>query len=63
VSACPHGAVRFHPMIQRVIRCDLCDGDPACIKVCEPKAIQFVDSDVAESRKRRSAAIKISCGI
>lgn len=63
VSACPHGAIRFHPMTNRVMRCDLCDGDPACVKVCEPKAIQFVDCDVAESKKRYSSAMKISCGI
>jgi len=24
------------------IKCDLCNGDPECVKVCIPKAIQYI---------------------
>ena len=34
---CQGGAVTFHPTNQAPLICDLCDGDPACVKVC-PKA-------------------------
>ena len=34
---CPGGAVTFHPTSKAPLICDLCDGDPACVKVC-PKA-------------------------
>ncbi len=34
---CPGTAVTFHPTSREPLICDLCDGDPACTKVC-PKA-------------------------
>jgi Fe-S-cluster-containing hydrogenase component 2 len=26
-----------------VVKCDLCEGDPYCVKYCETGAIQYVD--------------------
>ena len=31
---CPGGAVTFHPTTKAPLICDLCDGDPACVKAC-----------------------------
>jgi Fe-S-cluster-containing hydrogenase component 2 len=31
---CPGGAVTFHPTSKAPLICDLCDGDPACVKAC-----------------------------
>jgi ferredoxin len=31
---CPGSAVTFHPTTKAPLICDLCDGDPACTKVC-----------------------------
>lgn len=31
---CPGTAVTFHPTSKAPLICDLCDGDPACVKVC-----------------------------
>jgi len=41
--ACPFGSIL---MIERQgqkipIKCDLCDGDPQCVKFCEPGAIRY----------------------
>lgn len=38
--ACPFGAITVRQGM--AIKCDLCDGDPECAKVCIPKAIQYV---------------------
>jgi Fe-S-cluster-containing hydrogenase component 2 len=31
---CPGSAVTFHPTSKAPLICDLCDGDPACVKAC-----------------------------
>ena len=39
--ACPYGGITFDALAGQVMKCDLCDGDPACIEVCEPKALDL----------------------
>jgi Fe-S-cluster-containing hydrogenase component 2 len=34
LDKCPGAAVTFHPTTKAPLICDLCDGDPACTKVC-----------------------------
>ncbi len=35
VKACPGEIPHLHPKDGKAIICDLCDGDPACVKVCQ----------------------------
>jgi Fe-S-cluster-containing dehydrogenase component len=39
VFACPFGATFVDQENGRVLKCDLCDGDPTCVKVCPTQAI------------------------
>jgi len=42
VDACPHGGVRFGETDKVPRFCDLCGGDPICVKYCQfPRAIQW----------------------
>ena len=53
VTACPFGAISVIEKDgeTRVIKCDLCHGDPECVKQCESGAIQFKEaSEIAEER-------------
>lgn len=59
LSACPFGAIGWDEKKKKVLRCDLCHGDPTCVKYCETKAIQFVDADKAAMLKKRSAAERL----
>ena len=50
ISACEIGAIHFLRMTGRgknkkavVIKCDQCGGDPWCVQVCEPRALEYVD--------------------
>ena len=61
VSACPLGGLVFDVKDQKVLRCDLCNGDPACVKYCETGAIQFVESDQMQKWKKHHFARKL-CG-
>jgi len=38
VSACPIGAIRLHPETGKAFKCDLCGGEPECVKWC-PRGI------------------------
>lgn len=39
VTACPFGLISFDSVTRRVIKCDLCDGDPECTKFCYYKTL------------------------
>ncbi|MDO9535455.1 MAG: 4Fe-4S dicluster domain-containing protein [Bacillota bacterium] len=32
---CPYGAIKLDPDTGKTIKCDLCGGDPKCVKFCE----------------------------
>ncbi|MFZ5943893.1 MAG: 4Fe-4S dicluster domain-containing protein [Bacillota bacterium] len=40
-KACPAQTVTYHPQQKVPLFCDLCDGDPACVKACGPQALAF----------------------
>jgi len=40
------------------IKCDLCGGDPECVKQCAPKALELMTSEqVAEKKRLEHAAV------
>ncbi|MCF8126901.1 MAG: 4Fe-4S dicluster domain-containing protein [Deltaproteobacteria bacterium] len=41
VFACPFGATFVDSDDGRILKCDLCDGDPTCIKVCPTGALTY----------------------
>jgi Fe-S-cluster-containing hydrogenase component 2 len=41
-KACPHGAILFHPRVKEALVCDLCDGNPECVKACPTKVLSFL---------------------
>ncbi len=57
VTACIYGGIVLEPVSRKAIKCDLCNGDPACIKACEYKAISLVRSD-HEGRSIRKRGIE-----
>ena len=46
----------------KVIKCDLCGGDPECAKACPTEAITFVDADWTGLDKMRKWAAKTDAG-
>lgn len=41
-AACPYGGITFDGETDNLLICDLCGGDPACVKVCKlPQAIRY----------------------
>lgn len=58
LMACPFGSIRFDKKAQVSRKCDLCGGDPACVKVCISGALQFVDATTMPDRRRGLMAFK-----
>lgn len=44
ISACPLGNITFSPVEKKVVKCDLCGGEPKCAKLCPSGAIEFRES-------------------
>jgi len=42
------------------IKCDLCNGDPNCVKFCVPDALQFIEANDTNLMKKRRALEKYS---
>ena len=39
---CAYGGIVRNARAGSVVKCDLCGGDPACVKACEPGALRYV---------------------
>ena len=52
--ACPYGAIRFDARGRVARKCDLCGGDPQCVKFCISGALQFVEVEEAFAFRRES---------
>jgi Fe-S-cluster-containing hydrogenase component 2 len=44
IQACPYGGVFFDREARVALKCDLCGGDPECVKNCFQEAIVFYQS-------------------
>lgn len=60
VSVCPFGAMHYNAIDGKVAKCDLCDGDPQCVRFCDIKAIEFTDGGDVSIEKKRAAALRLS---
>jgi len=59
VSACPFGMMIALP--EKVVKCELCGGDPQCVKYCATRAIEYADaaSEAGEKRLRNIASLNL----
>jgi Fe-S-cluster-containing hydrogenase component 2 len=55
VNACPLGNVSFSVPAGKIVKCDLCGGDPACAKYCPTGCLVYSDESDALGRKRAIA--------
>ncbi len=55
VAACPFGNMRFDNNRRVAAKCDLCHGDPKCVKFCMAKALHYDDINELAGMKRKHA--------
>jgi Fe-S-cluster-containing hydrogenase component 2 len=59
LTACPFGSMGYDTIGKKVIKCELCEGDPVCVRFCDPGAITYVDAGTANLRKARSVGERL----
>ncbi|MEZ5583085.1 MAG: 4Fe-4S dicluster domain-containing protein [Candidatus Competibacteraceae bacterium] len=60
--ACPFGTVNYNEDSGKVVKCDLCGGDPECAKACPTSAITYVDANWTGLERMRAWAAKTDTG-
>ena len=63
VDACPFGMAALHPETGLPLICDLCGGDPACVKRCATGAIVYEYADAGARAKRERLAVRANEGV
>lgn len=63
IAACPFGGMSFDPIKNKVMKCELCGGDPMCVRFCETKTLQFVDAASADMVKKRDLGAQVLVAI
>lgn len=50
-KACPHElAISFHPETAKAMICNLCQGEPECVKFCAPGCLTFLPSSAMDGK-------------
>lgn len=58
LGACPFGIMSFDGEKKKALKCDLCGGNPACVRYCPSKVLVLAGHrESAEIRRRRFAAL------
>lgn len=60
VAVCPFGCMTFDSISKRVFKCNLCDGDPMCVRFCQHDALEYADASEQSVTKQAAAAEKLS---
>ncbi len=56
---CPFGVIHYLADTGKVQKCDLCEGDPECVKFCVPGAIVYKETAEGLSAKRKAYAREV----
>ena len=56
--ACPFGTINYNQDSGKVIKCDLCGGDPQCAEACPTGAIVYVDANWTGYQKMLDSAVE-----
>ena len=58
VLSCPYGMMTLDPVDGHAVKCNLCGGQPECVKHCREEAILYVAADKAAVHRREAIAPK-----
>jgi len=56
VIACPFGGALYHYVKGCAMKCDLCGGDPECVKSCLYRALEYLPMDEWGRQQRLKGA-------
>lgn len=53
ITNCPYGAIKLHPDTGIAIKCDLCGGEPRCVRYCSRGVLKFLSLEESLRNKWR----------
>ena len=59
VDACPYGAIYIPAPDGFPIKCEICEGNPTCVRFCPTQALRYGEEDRRLTKKQRSMAIRL----
>ncbi len=62
MEACKFGAISLHPEKDIAVVCDLCGGEPKCVKYCMQEALVFLKPEEYSLRKAEYHREKAEAG-
>lgn len=60
MTICPLGGISVSSDVGHAVKCDLCQGDPFCLKFCTYGAIEYLEDDEATLRRKRNSINKLA---
>jgi len=60
IEACDFGTITLMPDKKTVAICDLCDGEPKCVKWCPEEALELSSKDIIAQKARIDAVQKLT---
>jgi len=58
IQACPFGNTTYDSVSNRILKCDLCAGDPQCVRFCPGGALTYEEASSGTMAKKRAFAAK-----
>jgi Fe-S-cluster-containing hydrogenase component 2 len=58
VLSCPYGMITLDPVDRHAVKCNLCGGQPECVRHCREEAILYVAADKAALHRREAITRK-----
>jgi Fe-S-cluster-containing hydrogenase component 2 len=58
--ACPLGGITVNSDLGHSVKCNLCGGDPECVKVCGYGALTYISEEELGFRKKREAVNQLA---
>ena len=58
--ACPLGGISVNHELGHAVKCNLCDGDPECVKVCTFEAIEYLPEEEVTIKRKEEAIEKLA---
>lgn len=58
--ACPLGGISVNTGAGHAVKCDLCEGDPLCVKFCGYGAIEYITEEEATLKRKKEAVGKLA---
>jgi carbon-monoxide dehydrogenase iron sulfur subunit len=60
VIACPLGGISLDTELGHSVKCDLCQGDPECVKACTYRAIEYLTPEEVAQKTKTEAVGKLA---